>query len=274
MITNKFNLPETFVNALKREGKHKKAYASATELLKSPRQFHLANRHAGETEEDVTDRIWMLLGTGLHYVLEKGEGKNDLVEQYLTADVMGEKISGFCDHYSNGTITDYKTTSVWSVIYKSSEESWEQQLNIYSYLYRMAGFEVDKLQIVAILRDWQKTKAKFDPNYPQIQVQTIELKLWSVEKQKQFIEDKIKSFKACEDAPDNDLPFCTEKERWYTGDKWAIKKKGLKRALKLYDSAEAAENALQEGQEIEFRKGESKKCDYCQASQFCNQKGI
>ena len=70
----------------------------------------------------------------------------------------------------------------------------------------------------------------------------------------------------------------TAADRWSTGDKYAVMKKGNKRAIKLHDSEQAAiehcENLnFSSGYKInfiEFRKGEDKRCeDYCLVKNFC-----
>ena len=57
------------------------------------------------------------------------------------------------------------------------------------------------------------------------------------------------------------------------GYKYAVKKKGNKRALRVYDTLEEAETHLKqdEGLELEVRKKKKKKClEYCSCCEFCN----
>jgi len=149
-------------------------------------------------------------------------------------------------------------------------------LNTYAYLYRKAGFTVNNLQIVAILRDWMASKAAMDPNYPQVQVSTVEVPLWTLEEQEKFLTDKVQQFLRYENIDDDTLPDCNNEELWYTGDKWAVKKKGLKRAMNGgtftdEDKAKTFAEAQKVDTEIEFRKGEAKRCAYCDVREFCNQ---
>ena len=65
-----------------------------------------------------------------------------------------------------GKIIDYKTTSAWTTVFQSQIKEWTEQLNCYAYLYRTQGFSVDKLEIIAIYRDWSRTNALKDKNYP------------------------------------------------------------------------------------------------------------
>jgi hypothetical protein len=272
IITNKFGLPESIVNVLKFE-RHKKEGYSATELLKSPRQYWLSQRHDHEIEQDVSDRIWALFGSASHYILSKGEAPNQLIEEYLTADMNGIKLSGRIDCYEKKIISDWKTTSAWTIIYKSGDERNEQQLNIYAYLVSINGFPVDAIQNICILRDWSKMKAQTDPNYPQSIIVVKQHTLWSIEQRESFINERIAMLEANKDVSDGELPECSNDDKWHSDDIWSVKKKGAKRATKNCKSQQEAELKIKElgsGYEIEFRPGENRKCkDYCECRLFC-----
>lgn len=65
--------------------------------------------------------------------------------------------------------------------------------------------------------------------------------------------------------------MCTDEERWHKPDKWAVKKPGNKRALKLHDTREAAMAHAGTTLEVEYRPGEDTKClKYCSVAQFCD----
>jgi hypothetical protein len=51
-------------------------------------------------------------------------------------------------------IQDYKVCSIYSVR-DGGKVEWEQQQNLLACLARRSGMVVDRLEIVAILRDWQ-----------------------------------------------------------------------------------------------------------------------
>ena len=66
-ITNKFNIPQTFVNVVKRPQYTKgDVNLSVTELLNSPRIVQLRTKHADELETDVSEMVWSLFGTAVH----------------------------------------------------------------------------------------------------------------------------------------------------------------------------------------------------------------
>ena len=272
-VTNKKGLPQALVDAVQRS--HRGEAYTASSLTKTARQYWLTRRH--EITRDVSDLIWQIFGTAVHSILEKADNENRLTEEYLSKDFNGKKLSGICDVYDNGIIQDWKTTSVWAYIFMDDAKmaDYESQLNTYAYLYRSHGFPVNELQIVMLFRDWQASKAKYDSEYPQSQVEVVPVKLWSESKQLGYIVGSISYYESFRDVPDNDLPFCTPEQRWAKPGKWAVMKKGRKSAIKLHsDEIEAHEHAdnLGTGHYVEERPGEQwKRCEYCDAREFCNQ---
>lgn len=74
MLTNKKNLSEAIVRALGRDwysGTGEKRDYSVTELLNPPKIIHLMRRHKDELEEDVSEKIFMLMGSAMHAILER-----------------------------------------------------------------------------------------------------------------------------------------------------------------------------------------------------------
>ena len=270
-ITNKLNLPQALVDAV--TTREPSGNYSASMLTNSPRMVWLKRRHHDEMTEDVSDRIWALFGTAVHSIIEQGNPENALTEEYLRHELDdGSVLSGKPDLYLDGKISDWKTVSVWSLIFLDADKlhEYEVQLNTYAFLFRQYGFEVNELEIVMLMRDWQASKAKFDQSYPQSQVAKIPIKLWPAGEAEAFIHDRIKLFESYKDVSDNDLPHCTDQERWVKPPKWALMKKGAKRAVKLYD--EKPDGELEPGYYFEERPGEQwKRCEYCAACPFCNQ---
>lgn len=274
-ITNNFGLPAAFHRtAIMQE--HKSADYSATQLLRSPRHLWLQRRHDDQIEQDVSEMVWALLGTAVHGIIEKGEGESEFAETYLTARVANRTISGTADLYDmrTGKISDWKTTSVYSIIYGSRNVEWEQQLNIYAWLFRQNGLEVNELEIVTILRDWQKSKAKFDATYPQAQVQVVKIPLWADSDAQIFVDIRVRDLEMYRDTEDDRLPYCSDEYRWKDKEKYAAMKQGRKSAVKLHDTSAQAEThvATIPGGYVEHRSSTARRCeDYCMAAAFCNQ---
>jgi len=274
ILTNKHNLPQALVNALQNDS-HRGAEYTASGMNKPVRMHWLTRRY--EATRDVSDMIWMLFGTAVHSVIERAEHADQLIEQYLSIEVAGHKVSGIADVYDNGIIQDWKTTSVWNYMYLNEQKifEYESQLNAYAEMYRQAGFGVNGLQIVQLFRDWQAGKAKYEKDYPQSQVAVIDLRLWSSVETLDYLSRRISGYELFRHMPDDGLPLCTAEERWVKPAKWAVMKKGRKSAIKLYDEQSHAEmhaTGLGAGHYTEERPGEQwKRCEYCDAMEHCNQ---
>ena len=157
--------------------------------------------------------------------------------------------------------------------------NWEEQLNLYGLMFKEAGFEVDKLQVVAILRDWSKFGGQRSQNYPDKQVQAIAIPVWNRDKALAYTKGRVALHKAAESLPDDDIPICTPEERWHKEDAWKVFKGKNKRATRVLKSEMEAENpkAAMEKKtghdyRIEFFEGEDVRClHYCACGpKFCN----
>ena len=277
IITNKSNLPEPLYRAICNDSyKPGKSYATVTSLLKPTRMFWLQKRHYSEIVQDASDMIYMLMGSAIHSVLERGDHGSSLAEERLKATVSGKVISGAIDIYEAGVIMDYKFTSTWAYLYRdaSKPDDWEKQLNMYAYLYRQAGFPVNALQIICIFRDWSATKQKHDIRYPN-QVEVIKIPLWDESRQISFLEGKINELTQHEETPDDLLPECSMNDRWQDPVIYAVKKIGKKKAKKLIKTsladAEAYADSCGKDFIVEVRESVPKRCEgYCSASGFCS----
>ena len=297
-ITNNKGFPEALVKAVTNDSYSRgTADRSVTGLLAPPRQAALIERHGDMISEDVSERTFALYGQLVHLLLERAgeQSRNAINEERLYAEVGGWTISGQTDTLTltedqrSWIISDYKF--VTSYKFKRSysgelviPEDYEQQLNLYSHLLRENGFKVDGLKIVAIYRDWSKLEAKRDKNYPQLGAETHDIPLWSEDKAKAFIEERVRLHqdamflgnKYAEAA--SNLPECTDEERWAKPDKFALMPTAKSaRARKLFNSevdatAWAAANNMKPGWVIEHRRGVNTRCEsYCLVSEYCTQ---
>ena len=63
-LTNKHNLPATFVNVITRPTYSRgDSEISVTEILSPPQLVQLRRRHAEEIEVDAADQVWSLFGS-------------------------------------------------------------------------------------------------------------------------------------------------------------------------------------------------------------------
>jgi hypothetical protein len=284
-LTNKYGLPQTLMNYANRNTYSRgNANISVTQLIGSPRARMLTQKHEDEIVEDVSDSLWAIIGSALHEVVEKGSDDEHQAEERLFIEVDGWRISGGIDLQSmnldeDGTrtcaISDYKLTSTFNVM--NPKPDWERQLNCYAHLVRkVKGFEIKRLSINAIMRDWMRARAKTDQNYPQAAMQVIDIPLWSPEAAEQYFNERVKIHKDAEALMDwGDTPECTPEERWYSPGQLAVMKDGRKRALKLFEpehKEEAEEYAKENKATVVERPGQNKKCeDFCAVSEWCSQ---
>lgn len=286
--TNRHNIPQEIINAVHNDSYSKgKATISATGLLQPPRIRLLAQENYEKLTIDVSDEIWKLLGQSVHTILERANENNEdvITEQRMFTVVNDWTVSGQTDSIDvkSNTLKDYKVTSVWSIVsaLKEGKVEWEQQLNIYAYLYKQTtGKTIDQLNIIAIARDWNKNQyLRSGGDYPPSPVTVLDIDLWSDEEQEDFIKQRVSIHQEAEvDYLINDkLPFCTDEERWRRKDTYRVEKKGRKTAVRVLDTQEEADEYVGGHKDSKLlkvveAKGECVRCaNYCDVAEFCNQ---
>jgi hypothetical protein len=140
---------------------------------------------------------------------------------------------------------------------------------------KQSGLNVKRCRFITLLKDHSKTEAKRKPDYPQRPVYIYEFDVTEadLEATEARIKAKIASVTEAYKLGDDDIPPCTEEERWATATKYAVMKEGRKTALKVCDSMSDAQLYMEQvgGTRIDIRPGESKKCaEYCPCAEFCN----
>jgi hypothetical protein len=276
ILTNRLNLPSSIVNAVSRDPYTKgDAHISVTGLIGSARKRVLEVMHGDQLTEDVSDRIWSLMGQITHGILERAD-REAWTEERLYIERHGWRISGQFDRVllEQGLLQDYKLTSTYSVK-DGAKPEYEAQANLYALMLREHGYTIERAQIVAVLRDWQKSKALHDMAYPQAPVAVIDVNLWPVDLVESFILVRLKAHGDAQHV----LPYCSPEERWERPAKFALVKEGNKRATSLWDSYDEAEKALYVAQNgkpgtfrIDERPAEPIRCaQYCSARPVCKQ---
>lgn len=247
---------------------------SVTELLNPSKITLLRRRHREEIVQDVTDLFYRTWGNLMHMWLENFSEGECLKEERLRAKLGRYYLTGKPDLYYDKTIWDYKLTSVWTFIYKSRQEDWEKQLNMYNYLFFQAvGLPVKTLKVLAMFRDWSKTRNQNESEYPN-QVEVINVPMWNGDKIEDYIQQRFNALGLCDGISDDAIIPCSQKDVWQDDDKYAVMKKGRKSAVKLFDNEDDALTMAQDkgkDHSVVKREGKPKRCiDYCDVNNWCS----
>ena len=280
-LTNKHNLPATFVNVITRPTYSRgDSEISVTEILSPPQLVQLRRKHADDIEVDAADQVWSLFGSACHNILQHGKDDHHIVEERLFTTFEDWRISGQIDLQeiqADGSviISDYKVTSAWAVQQEKTE--WVDQLNLYAWLVeRVKSVPVSGLKIIGIVRDWSRREAALKDTYPQAPIVTLDIPIWSYSDRESFVTARLGMHNEANFAAvSGQMPECTPEEMWEKKTTYAVMKEGGKRAKKVFEiKEEAAAFAGQqkEAHYIETREGGRTRCEsFCQAAPFCNQ---
>jgi len=283
---------------------------SATGIIRPVRQLVLSQQNKTlDKEVDISDLVASRMGTVIHDGFEDawmnmdnvakalevlGAGPSAIdsvkinptsveegdipvyVEQRAEKELDGYIITGKYDLILDGTLNDYKSTSVWTYIYDSNADSYTKQGSIYKWL-NQDKITSDYININYIFTDWSATKAKQDPkNYPQQRVLTKRYPLWSNPETENWLQNKLAAFNRLANAPQNMLPECSDDELWASETVYKYYKNPAKtdRATKNFATLNAALTKKSRDRDVGIIKtvpGEVKACRYCQVVSICEQ---
>ena len=279
-LTNRLGLPRSIENAVRNDRYSRgDAHISVTGLIAPARKRAIEAAYQDEITEDVAERIWSLLGQIAHGILERADDQA-WCEERLFIERHGWRISGSFDRYvleEDGRLQDYKLTSTYA-IKEGLKPEWEAQENIYALMLREHGYKVTRLDVVTILRDWQKSKAKHTQDYPQVPALVIPVEMWPAARTEAYIRDRLMAHGKAQHA----LPECTAEERWERPAVFAVHKDQNVRATSLHGTrveaeimaerymAERSGKTAKAVYSVSERPAEQKRCaDYCAALPFC-----
>lgn len=292
---------------------------SATTLLKPIRQVVLASRVPDkDARPDVISLVKSRMGTAIHDSIEKAWMENheegmkalgypqrvidrvvvnpqasdlhdDMIPVYLELrsykEVEGMRVSGKFDFVADGRVEDFKATSVNTWINGNKTDDYVLQGSIYRWLNPEVIYQ-DTMAINFIFWDFQAARAAYDQNYPPRPMTQKIFKLMSVQETESYVRGRIRRIKQLWDAPQEDLPLCTDKELWRKDPEWKYYKNPDKTSrstknfrISEYGSAAAAKSAayarLTKDGNVGLVKevpGEVVACKYCPAFPICTQK--
>ncbi len=288
-FTNKYNLPQHIVDWLTSDDYdyiNEPNTISTTSLMKPVRAHWLVSRHADNLQTDVYDRVASRMGSAIHDAMDKchteGLIKEERHQRQLDVDGVTWNITGKFDLLVNnqdGTwhLRDIKTTSVWAYILGGKDIEYTKQMSVYRWLLQDKYEIADEGYIDFLFTDWQSSKAKTDPDYPQLKIQhSYPVPLWSLDKTEEYILERVSLIQENQEVEDNKLPYCTREELWAKDDQYAVKKIGNQKATRVFDSEAEALNYIHDKKlsskaKVEKRPAQVKRCKYCPALPFCNQ---
>jgi len=277
IYTNDLNLPPAVVAAVNSdEYDAGGADISVTGLIGPPRMRIMNQKHGHEAKIDVSRRLFALLGTAMHKLMEHGDDPSDIVkEERIFSEHMGWSISGQIDRAESGaqgvTIYDYKLAAARAVVDEKAE--WSQQLNLYRWLYAQEYGHWPKAKIIVIIRDWIAAKAREVEGYPQTPMVVIPVPSWPEIKIMSYLSRRVQLHQDAQALFDRtgEIVHCTSEDRWARADVWAARTVRRKAALSLHPTREAAEK-VSGMDHVEYRPGVQVRCeDWCQFKDFCEQ---
>jgi hypothetical protein len=288
---------------------------SATSLIKPIRQLVLAPRvPAAQAKTDVVNLVKSRLGTSIHDGIEKAWSGDHYkramlklgypesviskilinpdpadvepgqipvyMEQRLFRQFMGHRISGKFDFIAEGRLEDFKSTSTFTWVNDTKSDDYQLQGSIYRWLDADSParrITEDYMVIQFFFTDWMAGRAKADKNYPQRQVEPLNIPLLSLEDTEDFVASRLTQYARYKDHDESGLPRCTDKELWRKAPVWKYYRNPEKRArsTKNFDSPGEAYAQLTKdgnvGVVVEVP-GEVVACKYCPAFPVCTQK--
>lgn len=301
--TNKHNLPDIFYDTVAYDPydgyKSPDDSISVTEIIDAPQVVWLRRKYKDQIQFDVSDGLPALLGSAVHNLFERPAKllpNKYVVEKKLKVVYEGWKISGRMDGYDllNNHLYDVKVTSVWGVILDDHND-WVMQLNIYAMFLRHVGYfdDITKQYVrlnpsqaydIALLKDWNETKSKFERDYPKLNVHVKNVKLYSDSQVDAWLKKRLALHAEARDAVANggDIPMCTDSDRWAKPNVYAVHTVGSSRASKLCETKEEADeyilSKIKIGEvnfisaQVMLRPGENTRCErYCPVKDFCPQ---
>lgn len=287
-------------------------YISVTTLMKPVRQLALRGRDEIEQVSiDVTDFLAARMGHAFHDSIERAWVNNasgalamlgypekvcqnivvnpseeyvkynpDCIPVYMEKrtirSFMGKKIGGKFDFVADGMVQDFKSTSTYAWTKGSKDEDYILQGSLYRWLNPDIITE-DIMRINFIFKDWNKNQAKSDKDYPQHPVCHKDLKLMSLEETEQWVKNKIRLIDQYKNAPDEQIPECSDKDLWrsdpvykYYSDPSKVGGKSTKNFDNLH---EANMFKVEKGKGVVLTvPGEARRCEYCDVRHGCKQR--
>lgn len=291
-------------------------YLSATTLLKPLKQIVMKHRVDFSNESiDVMDFAQASMGTGLHDSIEKAwklghksalkklgypdrvvnavvinptkedfDKNPDLIPVYIerrgTKNLRGWLIGGKFDIVTEGLLQDFKSTSTYSWVAGSRDDEHKMQGSIYRWIHDDVITE-DVIRINYIFTDFVKYMAASNPKYPARRIMHKDIPLLSYERTEAWLNEKLQLIEKYWDAPESEIPECTDEELWrtepqfkYFSDPTKVDVPGARSTKNFDDMISARKFMAEKGGKgaIKVVEGQVKRCEYCAVAPICKQR--
>ena len=198
------------------------------------------------------------------------------LEQRLSQKLGKWTITGKFDFIGEGTVQDFKSTTVFTYVNQVNNDKYVLQGSIYRWLDPNKITE-GVMKIHYIFKDWSRAKAAADSNYPPKNFHTQTYSLMSEAETKMFIKNKLALLEKYWDEPEENIPECSDEDLWRSETVWKYYKNPTKtnRSTKNFESApEAYQRAADDGNVgiVKEVPGSVMACKYCPAFAVCTQK--
>lgn len=283
---------------------------SVTKLIKPVRELILAERvpPSQQMSTDILQMYKSRLGSAIHLGIENSWHSSKLVETLMSLginqssakkfvvnpepqevnDAMypvytektfkkmfdGYQLKGTADFIIAGNLTDFKTTSTYSYIDPARTEKYKLQGSIYRWL-NPEVITDDTLTIVEMYLDWSPSGYLQKPDsYPPEAVIAKRIPMLSLADTERYVAKKISTLEKLMDAPQEELPLCTDEELWRKPSvyKYYATPDAARSSKNFNDPLEASAHLREKGKgEIREVKGTVGACRFCPALPVCEQ---
>lgn len=283
---------------------------SATTLMKPLRQIVLGARVKQEDAQvDLLSVVSSRMGSAIHDAFERSWTENHVksmtalgypskvianvrvnpkpedlfddcipvyLEQRAYKNVGKYIVSGQFDFVGDGRVEDLKTTSAYSYTARNNDDKYILQGSIYRWL-NPTLITQDTMAIQFIFTDWQATKARTDPKYPQQKAIQRLFTLKSITETDRYVTRKLALIDQYMDADEADIPLCSDEDLWRSEPQFKYYKNPLKteRSTKNFDTFQEARIRQVEDGSVGIVKevpGRVMACKYCPVFSACAQK--
>jgi hypothetical protein len=207
---------------------------------------------------------------------EVTEGIIPIYLEQRTSRKLGKwTVTGKFDFVGDGRVEDFKTTSTYTWISNNKDDDHIMQGSLYRWLNPEIVTQ-DVMAIQYIFTDWSALRVRTEPNYPAQRTMQRVLRLKSVEETERFAANKLAQIELLWDAPEEQLPLCTDTELWRSEPQWKYYRNPAKtqRSTKNFDNKQDAYLQLSQDGNVGIVKevpGQAKACKYCPAFAVCSQ---